>query len=214
VQELLIAAAKGSNPTISDLAEGTDVTLSTASRTISQLAEHGLVAKERTSGHVAVVLIDRVEVAERLATQTAWPGEQTVSGYLWSRNVWDLGARISENAAGAGVDLAVTGRASAAFLGVLGTSSPSEMHCWVYLDGRALAAAAEELGLDPAPEGESNVVLSADRWRVGTHRRSNASFEEWTATVAHPVRVWCDLHSEKRGIEFAAQLWGVVSHAR
>jgi DNA-binding transcriptional ArsR family regulator len=214
VQELLIAAAQGAKPTITDLAEGAGVTLSTASRAISQLAEHGLVARERTGRHVAVTLMDRVEVAERLATQTAWPGEQAVSGYLWGRNVWDLGARISENAAEAGIDLAITGHAGAAFLGVLGTSSPAEMRCWVDVDGGALASAAEELGLEPAPEDASNVVLSADRWKAGVHRRSNASFEEWTATVAHPVRVWCDLHSEIRGVEFAAQLWGVVSGAR
>jgi DNA-binding transcriptional ArsR family regulator len=214
VQELLIAAGRESKPTISDLAEGAEVALSTASRAISQLAEYGLVAKERTGGHVAVVLMDRVEVAERLAAQTAWPNEETVGGYLWGRNIWDLSAKVSNNAMGAGIDLAVTGLAGAAFLGLMGTSSPSELHCWVDLGGRSPAAAAEELGLEPASEEESNVVISTDRWRVGIHRRSDEIFEDWTATVAHPVRVWCDLHRDRRGTEFAAQLWSVVSHAR
>jgi DNA-binding transcriptional ArsR family regulator len=214
VQELLTAAGRESKPTISELAEGAEVTLSTASRAISQLAEYGLVSKERTGGHVAVVLMDRVEVAERLAVQTAWPNEETVGGYLWGRNIWDLGARISKNATGAGIDLAITGLAGAAFLGVMGTSSPSEMHCWIDLDGRSPVSAAEELGLEPAPEGESNVMISTDRWRVGIHRRGGATFEDWTATVAHPVRVWCDLHNDRRGVEFSAQLWSVVSHAR
>jgi hypothetical protein len=88
------------------------------------------------------------------------------------------------------------------------------MRCWVDIDGRSLAGVAEELKLEPAPEGGSNVTLSTDPWRVGIHHRGDASFRDWTATVAHPVRVWCDLHSEKRGTEFAAQLWEVVSHAR
>jgi hypothetical protein len=58
-----------------------------------------------------------------------------------------------------------------------------------------------------------NVRISADRWRVGVHRRAIARFDELTAMVAHPLRVWCDLHAEQRGSEFAAQLWGEISHA-
>lgn len=213
VQELLTAAASGSRPTISELADGAGVSLSTASRAISQLAEHGLVAKERTDRHISVTVVDQVEVAERLAARTAWPGDQEITGYLWGRNAYDLAARISERAAEAAIDLAVTGRMGAAFLGVLGTSSPPEIRCWVDTGGRALPAVAERLGLEPAPQGATNIALSADPWRVGTHRRSNVSFEEWTATIAHPIRVWCDLHGEQRGIEFAAQLWRAVSHA-
>jgi DNA-binding transcriptional ArsR family regulator len=212
VQELLTAAT-GSRPTIGELADGAGVNLSTASRAISQLAEHGLVTKDRTGGHVYVTLVDRVEVAEQLAARTAWPGEERIDGYLWGRSVWDLAARISENSAKAGIDLAVTGRTGAAFLGVLGTSSPLEVRCWVDLRGGTLTALAEQLRLEPAPQGAANIALSADPWGVGVHRRANASFEEWTATVANPVRVWCDLHSEQRGVEFAAQLWGAVSHA-
>jgi hypothetical protein len=67
-------------------------------------------------------------IAERLAAQTAWPGSQRICGYLWGRNVWDVAARLSANATEAGVTLAVTGRAGAAFLGVLGIyASPTEI---------------------------------------------------------------------------------------
>ncbi len=214
VQELLIATASGAEPTLADLAEGAGVSLSTVSRAITQLAEHGLVVKKRSRSHVIVAVADRVEVAERLAAQTAWPGSQRIGGYLWGRNAWDVAATLSANATAAGITLAVTGRTGAAFLGVLGTSSPSEVRCWVDAGERPLTEIADSLGLDPAPEESVNVSLSSDPWRVGVHRRGSISFEDWTATVADPVRVWCDLHSEKRGAEFAAQLWGVITHAR
>jgi DNA-binding transcriptional ArsR family regulator len=213
VQQLLIAAGGGVRPTISDLAEGANVSLSTASRAVSELAQHGLVAKERRDKHVVVVLTDRVEVAERLAAQSAWPGDELLSGYLWGRTVFDVAAHISKNAVQGDLDLAVTGRVGAAFHGVLGTSSPIEVRCWVDLDGRDLPSVAGELGLEPAPEGATNITLSADPWRVGIQHRGDATFDEWTASIAHPVRVWCDLHSEQRGTEFAAQLWGAVVHA-
>ncbi len=212
VQELPIAASRGAQPTIGELADGAGVSLSTASRTVSQLAEHGLVAKERVGEHVAVNLVDRVEVAEQLAARTAWPGDEVIHGYLWGRSVRDLAARISESAREAGIALAVTGRTGAAFLGVLGTSSPQEVRCWAGVGGPALPAVAEELGLEPASQGAMNVALSADPWKAGIHRRSEATFDEWTATVAHPVRVWCDLHGELRGADFAAQLWRSVGH--
>ncbi len=212
VQELLIAASSADQPTIGQLAVGAGVSLSTASRTISQLAEHGFVSKKRIGEHVAVDLVDRVEVAEQLAARTAWPGDEVIHGYLWGRNVWDLAARISERARDADITLAVTGRTGAAFLGVLGTSSPPEVRCWVGVGGRALPAVAEQLGLEPASQGAMNIALSADPWKVGIHRRSEAAFDDWTATVAHPVRVWCDLHGEPRGADFAAQLWRSVSH--
>jgi DNA-binding transcriptional ArsR family regulator len=214
VQELLIVTAGGAEPRLTDLAGGAKASLSTVSRAVTELAEHGLVVKKRSGGHVLVAIADRVEVAERLAAQTAWPGSQRIGGYLWGRNVWDVAARLSANAVGAGVTLAVTGRAGAAFLGVLGTSSSSEVRCWADAGGRPLDEIAESLGLDPAPQEAANVALSSDPWQVGVHHRGAVSFEDWTASVAHPVRVWCDLHSDQRGVEFAAQLWGAITHAR
>ncbi|MDQ2875538.1 MAG: winged helix-turn-helix domain-containing protein [Actinomycetota bacterium] len=116
-QELLIATAGGAEPTLADLAQDAGVSLSTTSRAITQLAEHGLVVKKRSGSHVVVAVADRVEIAERLAAQSAWPGGQRIGGYLWGRNTWDVAARLSANAAEAAITLAVTGRAGAAFLG-------------------------------------------------------------------------------------------------
>jgi DNA-binding transcriptional ArsR family regulator len=213
-QELLIATVGGAERALADLAKGAGVSLSTASRAITQLAEHGLVVKQRSGRHIAVVVADRVEIAERLAAQTAWPGDQRIGGYLWGRNTWDVAARLSANAREANLILAVTGRAGAAFLGVLGTSSSAQVRCWVDAGGRSLADIADRLGLDPVPDEAANIAFSADPWHVGVHHSESKSFEGWTATVAHPVRVWCDLHGENRGADFAAQLWGGITHAR
>lgn len=57
------------------------------------------------------------------------------------------------------------------------------------------------IGLEPAPIEESNVILAADPWKVGLHGREQRTFQDWTATVAHPLRTWCDLRNERRGIE-------------
>lgn len=207
-QELLIATARGERRTVGELAKAAGVGLSTASRAVSQLAEHGLVAKERDRGHVTAVVVDQVELAEQLAERTKWPGDELLHGYVWGRNVWDVASRISQATAEAEVDIAITGRAGAAFLGVLGTSTPNEVRGWVAADDRSLPEVAEALGLEPAPTSDANVALSTDRWRLGVHRSRSATFEQWTACIAHPLRVWCDLRSEHRGREFAAQLWG------
>src|SRR5215472_2622949 len=94
VQELLIAAVGGSRPTIGQLAESADVDISTASRAISQLADHGLVVKKRTDHYIAVELADMVGVAERLAAETAWPGGEVIKGYAWGRNIWHIASTI------------------------------------------------------------------------------------------------------------------------
>lgn len=211
VQELLILTTDGPAPTISEVAESAGVSLPTASKAISQLEEHGLVAKHRDGTRAMVDVIDRVAIAVRLAERTSWPGEETLAGYLWGRTVFDVAARLAAAGDAAGVELAMTGRVAAAHYGVLGTSSPKEVRCWIAAGGARLADVAERLGLEPAPPEEANVVLSADRWRIGVHRRRELSLDESNAWVAHPLRVWCDLHDEERGAEFAAQMWGVVN---
>jgi predicted transcriptional regulator len=212
-EELLIASVGGTPPTITELARQAGVNKSIASRAVTQLAEQGLVAREQSRRRGPVVVADPGSLAELLAERTAWPGHEVVGGYIWGRNIWDTAATISRNAADTGIELTITGRTGAAFLGVLGTSSPLEVRCWVTLNGRSLEEIAATLGLAPAPRESMNVRVSADPWRIGVHRRSNVQFDEWTATVAHPVRVWCDLHAEERGREFASQLWGKASHA-
>ena len=210
VQELLVSAAGGTDPTISDLARAAGSTPSTASRVVSQLAAHGLVSKRRSDHHVRVSVTDPVKLAQRLASRTDWTSAVALAGFVWGRTVWDVAAHLSAAAVEHHVELAVTGRVGAAFLGVIGTSSPSEVRCWVVADGRPLPDIAALLGIEPAPDDESNVSLADDRRRLGVHRSAMATFDEWTAITSHPIRTWCDLHSERRGTEFAAQLWGVT----
>lgn len=211
VQELLILSADGTTPTIGEVAESAGVSLPTASKAISQLEEHGLVAKHRDGTRVMVGVIDRVAIAVRLAGRTSWPGEETLAAYLWGRTVFDVAARLSAVADAAEMELAVTGRIAAAHYGVLGTSSPKEVRCWVAVRGALLPEVAERLELEPAPRAEANVVLSSDRWKMGVHRRRELQLDDANAWVAHPLRVWCDLHDEERGSEFAAQMWGAVN---
>lgn len=210
-EELLVSALAGQQPTVTELARQAEVDKSIASRTVAQLAGLGLVERSGYRGTLRVA--NPVNLAELVAARTAWPGTEVVAGYAWGRTILDTAAAISRNAEAAGIDVAVTGRVGAAFLGVLGTSSPSEVRCWVSVHGRPLEEAAAELGLEPAPTGSANVRVSSDRWRVGIHRRAAARFDELTAMVAHPLRVWCDLHGEQRGSEFAAQVWEEIGHA-
>jgi DNA-binding transcriptional ArsR family regulator len=212
-EELLIASVDGTPPTITELARSAGVDKSIASRAVAQLAEQGLVTREQSRRRAPIFVADPYSLAELLAERTAWPGPELVGGYAWGRNIWDTAATISRNAADADIELAITGRTGAAFLGVLGTSSPLEVRCWATLNGRSLEEVAAALGLAPAPRESMNVLVSADPWRIGVHRRATAHFDEWTATVAHPFRVWCDVHAEERGREFASQLWGKASHA-
>ena len=209
VEELLILSTEGTQPTIGQLAERAGVSMPTASKAITKLAEHGLVTKRREGNWVTVEVRDRSGIAARLADRTSWPGEETLSGFLWGRTIFDVAARLSRSAEDR-FDLAVSGRVGAAFHGVLGTSSPRQVRAWLDVRAPLLTDAAEHLGLEPASEESANVVLSADTWRVGVHRARQESFDEFRARVAHPLRVWCDVQSESRGPEFAAQLWSVV----
>lgn len=213
-QELLIVAIDGSRPTIGELAESAGVGLATASRAVSQLAEHGLVTKEREGTRVLVTPTDRIELAERLAERSAWPKDGLLSGYLWGRTIFDVAANLSKAAKQEQIDLAVTGRVAAAYYGVLGTASPAAVRCWLGGTRDELPDLAERLGLEPVEEESANVLVCPDPRRVGVHRRRDLELDRLTATVAHPLRVWCDVRSESRGLEFAAQLWGVVTDGR
>lgn len=206
--------------TLGTLAETTGMTASTISRAVTQLAAQGLAEKTRSGRNVLVRLTDPVAVAERLAERTAWTDDGTVSGYLWRRNVWEIASSLSDNARKWGLDLAVTGRAALPFFGVLATSSPRQVRCWVRNQdedaqtGSELEHFAISLGLESTSIDEANVILAHDRWKMGTHASSTMSFEGINAAIAHPLRVWCDLHDEQRGSEFAAQLWKTVTHGR
>lgn len=212
-QELAIAAGDGERLLITELAQRVRLSVSTASRAVAQLAEYGLAERVKTWREVRVGVPDVAGLADLLADRTRWPGPEVVSGYAWGRTIWDVAATISRSAAGAGVAAAVTGRAAAGFLGVFATSSPGEVKCWVNVNGQSLAEIAGLIGLEPSSPGSANVRLSADPWRIGVHRRGDGQFDSWTAVVAHPLRVWCDLHAEERGRDFASQLWGKISNA-
>ena len=210
IQELLIATTLGQRPTVGEIAAGADASPAIASRAIAQLAEHGWVAKERRGKRVHVVVNDRVAIAERLAERTAWGHVEVLHAYVWGRSFWEIAAKLSKAAIRGHIALAVTGRAGAAYYGVLGTASPGEVRCWVSVKGKSLEQVAELLDLDPAPKSEANVILSSDLWRLGVHRSRSMTSEASTATIAHPLRVWCDLRDEPRGVDFAAQIWGVI----
>lgn len=152
-------------------------------------------------------MTDAVELAQLLAERTAWPQGRTVSGYQWGRSVWDVAGAVSRAAEDAGLELSVTGRSALAFLGVLGTTSPSDVRCWVAATEDELAKVAHRLELEPAPVEDSNVVIAPDPWGAGVNGRTRMKYDDWEAWIAHPVRVWCDVRQEPRGAEFAAQLW-------
>lgn len=206
-QELVAASLRGEPVTISELADRAGVGLSSASRAVTQLEAHGLIEKHRDGRSVYVAVPDPVALAELLAQRTAWPQGRTLSAFAWGRNVWEVATSISERSRTVDVAASITGRAALAYFGVLSTSPPEEVHLWVRASEGELEAIADHLNLEPAPAKESNVVLAADPWGIGMIGRADRTFDGRQATVASPVRVWCDLRSERRGSEFAAQLW-------
>jgi DNA-binding transcriptional ArsR family regulator len=212
-QVILINALAGRQTTVGEIAKAAEVSYSTASRTIDQLASFGLVSKERRGKGVLVDVPDPVELATLLAERTAWTAGPLLHAYTWGRSVWDQASRLSERAETQGVKLAVSGRVGAAFLGVVGTSSPTTLRCWVSGQG-PLAEIAGQLEAEPSDPEEANLEVALDTWGVGLHWADYGRFDRWRARIAHPVRVWCDLHAEQRGTEFADQLWSRLTHAR
>jgi MarR family len=212
IQQLLAATFAGDQLTVSELADSAGVSRSTASRTVTQLVAQGFARKAKANARTVIEIADPVGVAELLADRSSWPQGRTLSGYVWGRNTLEIASTVSSNATQFGFVAAVTGRTALAYLGVISTSSPPEIRVWVDSNGQELAAIAPLLGLESAPAEEANVVLSIDPWHVGTHKCSKRSFGGHEAVVAHPLRVWCDLHDERRGPEFAAQLWKVITN--
>jgi hypothetical protein len=209
-QEVFIATRRGARPTIGAVGRGASVHLSTASRAIAQLAAQGMVARSQVGQRVLLSVPDPATLGERLAQRTSWPGPLTIFGYLHGRNPWDIAARLTARARRADIGLTVTGRVGAGFLGVTLAPTPPQVRCWVAEGERDLSQVVRTLGLEPAAQDDSNIAISADRWGVGVHRASLRTLDAATATVAHPLRVWCDLRGEQRGPELAAQLWGRI----
>jgi hypothetical protein len=211
-QELVIAAVNGHSPTCGELAERTRSSVHDVLAAAGKFAEHGLVRLVTRPGESAVTVTNVNALADALAHRTAWPGNhKVVGGYVWGRNIWDIAAQVSANAAAAGVDAVVTGRAAAAFFGVVGPASRSEVWCWANAEGRSLKTIVRELRLDYVPWDDANVLVAADPFGIALSRRAPAESGGWKATVAHPLRVWCDLHHEDRGPDLARKLWPKVS---
>lgn len=211
-QELIIAAADGRSPTCGELAGSLGTGVHEIMAAAGKLTEHGLAQlpaePAESAAATAVTVTNVTALADALAHRTAWPGShKVVGGFVWGKNIWDIAARISRDAAAAGIDLAVTGRAAAAFFGAVGPAARSEVWCWADAEGRSLADIARNLKLEPAPWDEANVMVAADSCGVGTRHRASADSGGLTATVAHPLRVWCDLHHEGRGLDLAGKFW-------
>lgn len=211
VQELLLQSSNGAQPSVGAVAISAGVSLPTASKAISQLEAHGLVQKHRTGTVAKVEVVDRAAIAHQLAAATSWPGTVTVAGYAWGRTIFDVASRLSSRASQNDLDFAVTGRVAANYLGIASTSSPERLRIWVDAQDKELEATATALGLEPASGDEANVSISHDRWRAGTIHRRLATLDGSDAWIANPLRIWCDLHDEPRGSEFAAQMWGSIA---
>ncbi|MGH3170092.1 MAG: hypothetical protein ACRDN0_29940 [Trebonia sp.] len=211
-QELVIAAVAGQSPTCRELGDWTRTSADDVLAVAAKFAEHGLVRLAGQPSGSRVTVTNVTALADALAHRTAWPGShKVVGGYAWGRNIWAIATLVSRNAAAAGIDVAVTGRAAAAFHGVVGPASRSEVWCWVSAEGRSLKTIATELRLEPVPWDDANVLVAADPYGIGTSRRGSADSGQWTATVAHPLRVWCDLHHEDRGLDLTGKIWPRVS---
>ena len=212
-QELCIRALVSDElVALPDLAGDLAIDSSIVSRTIAELARHGFVTKQRRGREVVVAVPRPRELATLLAERTSWKRLPTLRGYLFGTTAIDIARKVSAHALHVEVDLAVTGRVGAMYFGVLGTSEPGSVVVRVRAEEHDLPAIADRLRLESVAPTEANVVLAADRWGLGANHAEIATFQGVEARVAHPLRVWCDLHDEQRGQEFAAQLWPVVVH--
>jgi len=211
VQALLVAHFRKEPLTNGALAELAGVSPATASKATAQLQAHGLLEKEPDGASVIIEVTRPEELADLLAARTAWPHGASVLGYRWGANAWDLARRLTEAADAAKLEFALTGRGALPFLGILSTASPNQLRCWVRATDDALPEIAGRLRLEPVAAEDANVAIAADRWGIGLNERRRRSYDGRKAWIAHPLRVWCDVHAEPRGSEFAAQLWPEIA---
>jgi len=199
--------------TVSQLAEAAEVDVAVASSAADGLARHGYVAKQREGNTVLVDVDDVSSLARLLADRTGWEHANIVWAYGFGRSPLDIAHRITRAARESETSVAVTGRVGAAYLGVIGTGDPSTVRVRVEAAPADAEVVLERLGLEPADREEANVAVALDRWRLGTTHAQVHRFQKYSALIAPPVRVWCDLDGEPRGTEFAAHLWEVMRHS-
>jgi len=214
-QELCaLALAKRLPTTASELAMAAKVEVAVASSAVESLARHGYVRKERSGSTTWISVDDLSDLARLLAHRTGWKHAKTVWAYAYGRSLLDVAARLSGSAASTGVDVAVTGRIGATYLGIIGTGEPTVLRLRALTTAEEAPHAFAHLGLEVVDRDEANVAVALDRWALGTTHASHRSFQQHSATVAPPIRVWCDLEGEARGTEFSAQLWEMMQRPR
>jgi hypothetical protein len=215
-QELLIGVTRGQRLSFADLAERTGTDTDFVAQVVRELAVRRFAQEDQPGGAPAgtaadersVRVTDPAGLARLLAVWTAWPaGGKPALGYVFGRNIWDVAALVSQAAAEAGVGLAVTGRAGAAYYGVSGPAGRSEVHCWVAPGDVSFLEAVERLGLEPAGRDTANVLLVHDGLGLGTSASATIRSGRHEAVVASPVRVWCDLHGEAGIGTIGTELW-------
>lgn len=212
-QVLCELALSGSLPvTVSELARASEVDVAVASSAADALARHGYVSKHRDGNAVLVDVDDVSSLARLLADRTGWEHAKVVWAYGFGRSPLDVAHRLTRAARESETNMAITGRVGATFLGVIGTGEPSTVRVRLEATPDEAAAALGRLGLEAVDRDEANVAIALDRWRLGTTHAQVHRFQKYTALIAPPMRVWCDLDGEPRGTEFAAHLWEMMRH--
>jgi hypothetical protein len=211
-QELLIGVTRGQRLSFADLAERTGTDTDFVAQVVRELAVRRFAHEDQPGGAAAdersVRVTDPAGLARMLAVWTAWPaGGKPALGYIFGRNIWDVAALISRAAVEAGIGLAITGRAGAAYYGVSGPAGRSQVHCWVAPGDVSFLEAVERLGLEPAGRDTANVLLVHDGLGLGTTASATIRSGRHEAVIASPVRVWCDLHGEAGIGPIDTELW-------
>jgi hypothetical protein len=210
-QEVLLDSLRRETPSINEVAEAAEVAQPTASKAVSQLAAAGLLTKRRIDRRTQVHDVDQRALGLRLLDRSPWPRNRVVHAYLWGSTSSDVLARLMRRTRDLppSLSFAVTGRLGAAAYGIIGTAPPRSVHGWV-AGAHSEEEALDLMGIEVASPEEANLSIALDRWGVGTHRARERLIGEQVVRVSNPVRVWCDLHAEQRGSEFADQLWGLM----
>lgn len=209
-----LALSKSLPVTVSQLAAAAEVDNAVASSAAEALARHGFVSKQREGNTVLIGVDDVSSLARLLADRTGWKDAKVVWAYGFGRSPLDVAHRVSRAARDSGTSVAVTGRVGAHYLGVIGTGEPSTVRIRLEATPEGAAVALEQIGLEPVDREAANVAVAVDRWRLGATGAEVHRFQKYSALIAPPVRVWCDLDGEPRATEFAAHLWEMMRHRR
>jgi len=209
VQTLLATWVDGERfGSATELADRAQASEATTSRALHKLASHGLIELISDGRSHSPRIVDAPALAGTLLREAGWPAKELYHGYRYGRDATERAGALSDSADEHGVVLAVTGITAARALGVLTTAPPPRLKVWLDLPPSEIALAMRRLEVDPVEPDESNCVFAVDRYRFGTLGRRRGSAAGW---MAHPVRVWCDVHDEPRGPDIAAQMWNAFT---